>query len=81
MNSFQDHGGNDIFIEEAGPCAAGTPVKTFSYPGIERRICFQDKSYRQVKHLPATATKWFKNNNNLAGTSVVGVEGNIFLEW
>jgi hypothetical protein len=40
-----------------------------------------DKSFRQVKHLPASATSWFSGNDNLVGTSTVGLEGNMDAEW
>ena len=78
MNSFQDHGGIGAFILEAGACAATTPVKTFAgtWPATEQRICFFGNSYRQVKNLPGTALVFFASNDKLAGTFVLGVEGN-----
>lgn len=48
-----------VYIEEAGACSSSTTDKTFSYPATEIRICFIDKNFRQVKHLPVTATEWF----------------------
>jgi hypothetical protein len=41
------------------------------------KICFFDKSFRQVKHLPAISENWFEGDDNLAGTTVVGVEGTL----
>ena len=72
----------DLYIDEAGACASDTPVKTFVFPAIERRICFKDKQYRQVKHLAETSTAWFQGNSPLAAsTTVVGVEGTMTGEW
>ena len=70
-----------MYIEEAGTCAATTQVVDFTYPETEQRICFLGKSYRQVKNLPGTAIAVYQNDDNLAGTSVVGVEGNKHQEW
>jgi hypothetical protein len=67
-----------VYIEEdVHTCAPDTPVKTFTYPGTERKICFFNKSFRQVKHLPAISEIWFKGNDNLEGKTVVGVEGTL----
>jgi hypothetical protein len=71
----------DVFIEESGTCATDTPVKFFSYPENQKRICFMDKPFRQVKHLPAFTTAWFYGNDNLEGTTVVGTEGTTDAEW
>jgi hypothetical protein len=71
----------DVFIEESGACTIDTPVKFFSYPENQKRICFENKSFRQVKHLPADSTAWYIGNDNLAGTITVGTEGNISAEW
>ena len=81
MNSFQDNGGTGVFILESGACAAETPVKTFTWPATERRICFFSTSYRQVKGLPATATTWSSSTDKLAGTAVYGTEGSILAGW
>jgi hypothetical protein len=70
-----------VFIEESGTCATDTPVKFFSYPENQKRICFMDKPFRQVKHLPANSTTWFIGNDNLAGMITVGTEGTNTAEW
>jgi hypothetical protein len=67
-----------VYIEESGACATDTPV--ISYPE-QKRICFMDKLFRQVKHLPASSTNWFSDNDNLAGTTTVGTEGTVAAEW
>ena len=81
-DSFQLNGGSGVFIGEAGACATGTPVKTFTYPATEQRICFFSKSYRQVKNLNSDSITWFDGNSPLAAsTTVVGVEGNQHQQW
>jgi hypothetical protein len=40
-----------------------------------------DKLFRQVKHLPADSTTWFFGNDNLAGTTTIGIEGTTTAEW
>jgi hypothetical protein len=70
-----------VYIEESGACATDYPVKFFSYPENQKRICFMDKHFRQVKHLPADSTAWFSGDDNLTGMITVGNEGTVAAEW
>ena len=70
-----------VFIQETGTCAATTPVKTFTWPATERRICLFDKSYRNVKHLPKSSSIWHASTDKLAGTTVEGTEGTMNAPW
>ena len=38
-------------------------------------ICFLGKTFEQFKNLPPTSPAWFTGDDNLAGTTVTGTEG------
>ena len=45
------------------------------------KVCFQDFTWLQVKHLPAGSSTWFSGNDHLAGTHEAGTEGTNADEW
>ena len=47
----------------------------------EVNICFQNKTFRKVKWIPATNPTWFSGNDDLKGTHTVGIEGDDDREW
>ena len=45
------------------------------------KVCFQDFTWLQVKHLPADSSNWFSGTDHLAGTHEAGTEGTNAAEW